>query len=300
MKFSSGIQRKELTKKQNSIVVSNEYPQYLRAGAGTGKTEVLVRKIVNILEQDASVSLSNFAIITFTNKASDEMKQRISGLLYSNWVKSKDKRYVSELDAINMADISTIHSFCERLLRRFGLQIDIAPNFSVKSFKRESNEIVSRLVAEQYGNAILEPISSGALVRSIMLLLNDNGNRGITISEELLKNLLIPVDNNGYWNEFKKLFLNLYCRAEQEIEQKKAEMNVLSPNDLIKYAARLLSNDYVAKKVSDKFIKLWSRCCKQTVMMRLWKKRNFSSPLEMHLQPGLLRLKGSLFLKGPW
>ena len=253
MKFSSGIQRKELTKKQNSIVVSNEYPQYLRAGAGTGKTEVLVRKIVNILEQDASVSLSNFAIITFTNKASDEMKQRISGLLYSNWVKSKDKRYVSELDAINMADISTIHSFCERLLRRFGLQIDIAPNFSVKSFRRESNEIVSRLVAEQYGNAILEPISSGALVRSIMLLLNDNGNRGITISEELLKNLLIPVDNNGYWNEFKKLFLNLYCRAEQEIEQKKAEMNVLSPNDLIKYAARLLSNDYVAKKVSDKF-----------------------------------------------
>ena len=253
MKFSSGIQRKELTKKQNSIVVSNEYPQYLRAGAGTGKTEVLVRKIVNILEQDTSVGLSNFAIITFTNKASDEMKQRRSGLLYSNWVKSKDKRYVSELDAINMADISTIHSFCERLLRRFGLQIDIAPNFSVKSFKRESNEIVSRLVAEQYGNAILEPISSGALVRSIMLLLNDNGNRGITISEELLKNLLIPVDNNGYWNEFKKLFLNLYCRAEQEIEQKKAEMNVLSPNDLIKCAARLLSNDYVAKKVADKF-----------------------------------------------
>ena len=101
------------------------------------------------------------------------MKQRISGLLYSNWVQSKDKRYISELDAINMADISTIHSFCERLLRRFGLQIDIAPNFSVKSFKRESNEIVSRLVAEQYGNAILEPISSGALVRSIMLLLND-------------------------------------------------------------------------------------------------------------------------------
>lgn len=253
MKFSSGIQRKELTKKQNSIVVSNEYPQYLRAGAGTGKTEVLVRKIVNILEQDTSVSLSNFAIITFTNKASDEMKQRISGLLYSNWVKSKDKRYVSELDAINMADISTIHSFCERLLRRFGLQIDIAPNFSVKSFKKESNEVVSRLVAEQYGNVILEPISSGALVRSIMLLLNDNGNRGITISDELLKNLLTPVDNNDYWNEFKKLYLNLYCRAEQEIEQKKAEMNVLSPNDLIKYAARLLSNDYVAKKVADKF-----------------------------------------------
>ena len=253
MKFSSGIQRKELTKKQNSIVVSNEYPQYLRAGAGTGKTEVLVRKIVNILEQDASVSLSNFAIITFTNKASDEMKQRISGLLYSNWVQNKDNRYAAELDAINMTDISTIHSFCERLLRRFGLQIGIAPNFAVKSFRRETNDIVSRLVAEQFGNSLLEVVSSGALVRSITLLLNDNGNRGIMISDELFKNLLTPVDNNGYWNEFKKLYLTLYCQAEKEIEQKKAEMNVLSPNDLIKYAAKLLSKEYVAQKVASKY-----------------------------------------------
>lgn len=253
MKFSSAIQRKELTQKQNCVVASNEYPQYLRAGAGTGKTEVLVRKIVNILEHDNSVSLSNFAIITFTNKASDEMKQRIAGLLYSNWVHSRDERYIAELDGINMADISTIHSFCERLLRKFGLQIDVSPNFSVKSFRRETNEIVSGLVAEQYGNTILESISSGALVRSIILLLNENGNRGITVSDELLKKLMMPVDNNGYWNEFKKLYLYLYCKAEQEIEHKKAEMNVLSPNDLIKYAAKLLECKYVAQKVAAKY-----------------------------------------------
>lgn len=38
MKYSSGVIEKELTKKQNSIVASETYPQYLRAGAGTGKT----------------------------------------------------------------------------------------------------------------------------------------------------------------------------------------------------------------------------------------------------------------------
>ena len=57
MKYSSGVTEKKLTKKQTSIVASEKYPQYLRAGAGTGKTEVLVRKIVNILENDSSCLL---------------------------------------------------------------------------------------------------------------------------------------------------------------------------------------------------------------------------------------------------
>lgn len=255
MKYSSDITGKDLTKKQNSIVVSDVYPQYLRAGAGTGKTEVLVRKIINILKKDPAISLSNFAIITFTNKAADEMKQRISQLLYSNWVQTQGNstRYMTELDAINMTDISTIHSFCERLLRKYGLQIGISPSFTIKSFRRETNEIVSKLVEQEYGNPLLEVISSSSLVRSIMLLLNNNGNRGIRISEEMLNSLLTPVENNQYWNEFKKLYLKLYCNAENEIEDRKSAANVLTPNDLIKYAATLVRNPYVVGKVTEKY-----------------------------------------------
>lgn len=201
------------------------------------------------------MSLSNFAIITFTNKAADEMKQRISNLLYSSWVRTQGNasRYLTELDAINMADISTIHSFCERLLKRYGLQIGISPNFSVKSFRRETNEIVSKLVEQEYGNSLLDLISSNALLRSITLLLNDNGNRGIRISEEMLKLLLAPAENNQYWNNFKKLYLKLYCAAENEIESWKTATNVLTPNDLIKFSAILLREPYVAGKISEKY-----------------------------------------------
>ena len=52
---------KQLTNKQAQIVDSNEYPIYLRAGAGTGKTEVLVQKILHILKNEPNVSLMNFA-----------------------------------------------------------------------------------------------------------------------------------------------------------------------------------------------------------------------------------------------
>ena len=53
MKYSSGVTEKKLTKKQNSIVASEKYPQYLRAGAGTGKTEVA--RILSRILYDAGI-----------------------------------------------------------------------------------------------------------------------------------------------------------------------------------------------------------------------------------------------------
>lgn len=255
MKYSEAIKKQELTSKQSSIVASNSYPKYLRAGAGTGKTEVLVRKIVSILENNEGLTLSNFAIITFTNKASDEMKQRISRLLYERAVDKKDinSSQLSQLESVNMADISTIHAFCEKLIRRYGLQLNIAPNFTIKSFRREASDIVSRIVDNAFGSDILNGISAHSMEKALMLLLNNNANRGITITDEMLEKLVVPVENNGFWNDFKKLFLEMYCAVEKQIECRKRKLNVLTPNDLIKYAARLLEIPYVMKRVSSQY-----------------------------------------------
>ena len=160
MKCSILNKEKHLTKQQSHIVGSNEYPMYLRAGAGTGKTEVLVQKILHILRTDRSVSLSNFAIITFTNKATEEMQGRISDALFREWLDKGSNSNSDSLnvDTVNMVDISTIHSFCERLIHRFGLQINVAPNFKVKSFRKETSAIVSSVVNEYCDNPLLADI----------------------------------------------------------------------------------------------------------------------------------------------
>ena len=131
--------KKRLSKKQGSIVSSAVYPQYLRAGAGTGKTEVLVQKILHTLDIDSGVDISDFIVITFTNKATDEMKNRITDSLYSKWKITNDEKLRRSIDLMNEASISTIHSFCERLIREYGLYIGIAPNFKVKSFRKETS-----------------------------------------------------------------------------------------------------------------------------------------------------------------
>lgn len=246
---------KQLTTKQSQIVCSQEYPMYLRAGAGTGKTEVLVQKVLHILKNDPQVSLSNFAIITFTNKATEEMKDRISSILFSECV-NKGFNGISDsgnLEIVNMADICTIHVFCERLIRRFGLQINIAPNFKVKSYKKEIANIISAVVNEYCGNSLLSDIPAYALERLLSAFFTHNSNHGIRIDEELSKILSYPSQENQYWNRFKILFLEIYNRVELEIEISKRKENVLTPNDLIRVTADLLKLPNVIDRVFEKY-----------------------------------------------
>lgn len=246
---------KQLTNKQAQIVDSNEYPIYLRAGAGTGKTEVLVQKILHILKNEPNVSLMNFAIITFTNKATEEMQNRISSALFREWISKNSNECADSvnLETVNMVDICTIHAFCERLIRRFGLQINIAPTFKVKSYKKETANIISKIVNEYCGNPLLSDIPSYVIERLVAVFLVNNSNRGIQIDEKLTKILSQPTPENQYWNAFKSMFLEIYNRIECEVEASKRKNNVITPNGLVRCAANLLQIPSIINRVVKKY-----------------------------------------------
>lgn len=91
-----------LNERQYEAVTTTEGPLLIIAGAGSGKTTVLVNRIAYILEQRLALP-QNILAITFTNKAANEMKERIDGLLGGDYVK---KMWVG-----------TFHSICVRILR---------------------------------------------------------------------------------------------------------------------------------------------------------------------------------------
>ena len=246
---------KQLTNKQAQIVDSNEYPIYLRAGAGTGKTEVLVQKILHILKNEPNVSLMNFAVITFTNKATEEMQNRISSALFREWISKNSNECADSvnLETVNMVDICTIHAFCERLIRRFGLQINIASTFKVKSYKKETANIISKIVNEYCGNPLLSDIPSYVIERLVAVFLVNNSNRGIQIDEKLTKILSQPTPENQYWNAFKSMFLEIYNRIECEVEASKRKNNVITPNGLVRCAANLLQIPSIINRVVKKY-----------------------------------------------
>ena len=96
------------------------------ASAGSGKTSVLIEKIVRLINSGA-VKLKRLLVVTFTNNASMEIKQRLFDSLSS----SKNEKLFKELDDLSTSDIMTFDAFCIKVVKEFGYTIGRNNNFSV-------------------------------------------------------------------------------------------------------------------------------------------------------------------------
>ena len=106
---------KELNPRQKEAVMETEGPCLVIAGAGSGKTKVLTYKI-SYLMKEKGVKPWNILAITFTNKAANEMKERVNALVG---------------DAINDIWLGTFHSICVRILRKFIDRIGYEQSFAI-------------------------------------------------------------------------------------------------------------------------------------------------------------------------
>ena len=102
------------------------------AGAGTGKTKVLTERYIYILEHgklEEFKAIESIVAITFTNKATQEMIERIRKEIKKNFSKGpKWRRFYRDLERAN---ISTIHGFCSKILRENPIEANIDPYFEV-------------------------------------------------------------------------------------------------------------------------------------------------------------------------
>ena len=92
------------------------------ASAGSGKTFVMIEKIISlILRGEADVS--SVLAVTFTNLAAGEMKERLRAALVARINEERDAaaraRLKAQLSEVATADISTLHSFCTNVIRRY-------------------------------------------------------------------------------------------------------------------------------------------------------------------------------------
>jgi len=142
------IQKQALTRDKNIVVT---------AGAGTGKTRVLVERYLDILINE-DVDIKNVLAITFTNKAAAEMLERVAQKLddrLSQIDNSYQRKKITNLrNRLSSAYISTIHSFCMRLLKEFPIEAGLDPDFS------QMNDIQSDLLIEEAIKVEMEVIDS--------------------------------------------------------------------------------------------------------------------------------------------
>lgn len=116
--------------------------KYIKAGAGSGKTYTIMQEIVRTLSVPASnVHIQNCIVTTFTEKAAQELKERISAKLL-------ETNMYEELSNLSEAKIGTVHSICADFLKQYGYLINLSPNLDVIS-QEEAYLLLTELIMEE-------------------------------------------------------------------------------------------------------------------------------------------------------
>ncbi len=146
--------------------------------AGSGKTEKLARRYIALLQ--SGVKVDRILAVTFTDKAAAEMKQRILRILKNE----SPKLFMLLLEKMSLMRVTTIHSFCGTLLRRFSFEAGIDPNYRVE------NAIDSRIGWEEIIYSLLMEAGSGDSGHELfMQTIGEKGFRGLKSLNDTINNL---------------------------------------------------------------------------------------------------------------
>ena len=202
----------ELNEEQIKPVLATEGAVLVLAGAGSGKTRVLTTRIAYLM-REKGVSPRSILAITFTNKAANEMKERVSllGDTEGMWV-------------------CTIHSMCVRILRDFAESAGLNKNFSIYS-ETERNNILKKA----YKETLDGDERDDELFKQIRRAISDAKTQGVTPEE-------YAAANKGD-REIKEI-----TRVFSAYEKHLAENNALDFDDLLSRTLRLLRSDKEARE----------------------------------------------------
>ena len=141
------------TNEQQEAIYQKGENILVAAGAGSGKTAVLVERIIQKILND-NLSIDRLLVVTFTNAAASEMRERILEGLYKKLDECpEDENLQKQIILLGKANISTIHSFCLDVIRNFFFEIDIPSNFKIASSEENTlyqQEIIEDLFDELY------------------------------------------------------------------------------------------------------------------------------------------------------
>ncbi|OGH19576.1 MAG: hypothetical protein A3D74_01835 [Candidatus Levybacteria bacterium RIFCSPHIGHO2_02_FULL_37_13] len=205
---------KDLNKDQQEAVVNTDGPMIILAGAGSGKTRVLTYKVIYLIKEK-SIDPLNILMVTFTNKAANEMKERVQKLLGRR------------------PTIATFHSLCAKLLRIEGKHIGLSPQFIIYDTQDQLDAIKEAMKRLSLSAKEYKP-------SSILATISQAKNELITES-----------DYSKYARgHFQEIVVKVYLVYQKILK----EYEALDFDDLlIKTVALFEQNPHVLQKYQDRF-----------------------------------------------
>lgn len=208
------MSKTQWTKEQEAVLTTRNKNLLLSAAAGSGKTAVLVERIIRLItDKEHPVDVSELLVLTFTKAAASEMRSRITASLSSVLEDAEKKgdreaslRLSRQLSLMGSAHISTIDSFCQSLIKQYFYRIELDPKSRIMSDENTlyllKQDVLSEVLgawyrkndpdfirlSEMFGNRFQDKTLRG------LIIYMDNFSRSMAFPEEFLKKLSIPYD----------------------------------------------------------------------------------------------------------
>lgn len=129
---------KNLNDEQIEFVKSSNHNVLISASAGTGKTTTMIRKLLYLLVVE-KLPIKNLLVVTFTNAAANEMRQKLYNVITEVVSAIDDEELLhklyEDLENINDADIGTMHAICKKWISKYFYALDLDPSFSIVTDK---------------------------------------------------------------------------------------------------------------------------------------------------------------------
>lgn len=212
--------KNKLNSAQYEAATTINGPLLIIAGAGTGKTYMLINRVAYMIEQ--GIPPESILLLTFTNAAADEMKKRANNILD---------------DRCSRIHASTYHSFCAEMLRKYAKYIGFSNNFTIITpqdvkdaikYVKAKNPIYK---ARQFPNcAKIAKIFSGAI------------NNNISITQYVDKE---HIECRNFTNELEQLYL--------EFQTYKKSRDMMDYDDILIYFYELLQNSIIQNRISNSY-----------------------------------------------
>ena len=198
---------KNLNEKQKEAVLSLEGPLLIVAGAGSGKTKVLISRIAHIIEKKKAYP-NQILAVTFTNKAAKEMHNRISKILGK--------------DVVGIPWLGTFHSVCAKLLRKHARAVNLNSNFTIIDQDDQVKLIKNISKAENIDTKKISP-------KYILAIIDQWKNKGWYPEDVILKRKEV----------LEKNFLKVY----KIYQSKLLDLNACDFSDLILHSVKIFEKN---------------------------------------------------------
>ncbi len=222
----------ELNEKQSEAVLSLEGPVLVIAGAGSGKTKTITHRIAYLTEEK-KIDPTQILAVTFTNKAADEMKNRVAKLL-SYDLGSEKKFLRKQWNGFGFGPvIGTFHSLCARILRQEAENIGFSKSFAIY----DSEDQKSAIKKVMYNNGVSpKEVNPNAVLSAISRAKN-----------ELISPESFSLESDGF---FAETVAGLYQSYIEYLKENQA----MDFDDLLLHAVSLFKDN---PKILAKYHKTW-------------------------------------------